>query len=435
MSETATSAAPQAQDNPLLTAWQTPHQTPPFDAIKPEHFLPAFEQAFADHSAEIAAITHDPATPDFANTITALERSGKLLNKVVGRVLRPGVGAFQPGDPGDRQGGVAADGAALESDHDERRAVRPHRAAAREPRQPEAHGRADAAAGADLHPLPPRRRRPLRGGQDADGRDQRAAGPSWHKLQPSSARRRAGLVAGARRGRLRRAIRQLRGGRQGRGRRARHGRQGDRDAVALLRRAVPEELGPARPAREGLQGLHRPRRQWQRQRQQRGHRRDPGAARGEREAPGLSDLRRLSARGLHGQDAGGRARPAGAGLEAGAGAGARRPRRAAGADRGGGRQFRARALGLALLRREAPPAQSQFRRRRDQALSRAGPHDRGRLRLRHAPVRHHLRRAQGHPGLASRRPGLGGQGRERRATRRCSMATTLPGPRSAPAPG
>src|SRR6201995_3217296 len=78
MSETAT----QAHDNPLLTAWQTPHQTPPFDTIKPEHFLPAFEQAFADHSAEIAAITHDLAAPDFANTITALERSGKLLTKV-----------------------------------------------------------------------------------------------------------------------------------------------------------------------------------------------------------------------------------------------------------------------------------------------------------------------------------------------------------------
>src|SRR5581483_9539395 len=82
MSETATSTAPQDQDNPLLMAWQTPHQTPPFDAIRPEHFLPAFEQAFADHSAEIAAITHDPATPDFANTITALERSGTLLTRV-----------------------------------------------------------------------------------------------------------------------------------------------------------------------------------------------------------------------------------------------------------------------------------------------------------------------------------------------------------------
>jgi peptidyl-dipeptidase Dcp len=85
MSETQqmTAAAP-AQANPLLKAWQTPFETPPFAEIAPEHFLPAFERAFADHSAEIAAIQHDPAAPDFANTITALERSGKLLSRVAG---------------------------------------------------------------------------------------------------------------------------------------------------------------------------------------------------------------------------------------------------------------------------------------------------------------------------------------------------------------
>src|SRR5215468_8863160 len=83
MSETLSNSAPlDAQENPLLRPWQTPFETPPFDAIKPEHFLPAFEQAFADHTAEVDAITHDPATPDFANTITALERSGRLLSKV-----------------------------------------------------------------------------------------------------------------------------------------------------------------------------------------------------------------------------------------------------------------------------------------------------------------------------------------------------------------
>src|ERR1700716_769861 len=83
MSETleASAAAP-TLENPLLKAWQTPFETPPFTQIAPSHFMPAFERAFADHSAEIAAITHDPATPDFANTITALERSGKLLSKV-----------------------------------------------------------------------------------------------------------------------------------------------------------------------------------------------------------------------------------------------------------------------------------------------------------------------------------------------------------------
>jgi peptidyl-dipeptidase Dcp len=83
MSETSeTMAASQARANPLLQPWQTPFETPPFAEIRPEHFLPAFEQAFADHAAEIAAIEHDPAAPDFANTITALERSGKLLSRV-----------------------------------------------------------------------------------------------------------------------------------------------------------------------------------------------------------------------------------------------------------------------------------------------------------------------------------------------------------------
>src|SRR6202790_3372994 len=83
MSETLeTMAAPQARATPLLQPWQTPFETPPFSEIAPEHFLPAFEQAFADHAAEIAAIEHDPSAPDFANTITALERSGKLLSRV-----------------------------------------------------------------------------------------------------------------------------------------------------------------------------------------------------------------------------------------------------------------------------------------------------------------------------------------------------------------
>jgi peptidyl-dipeptidase Dcp len=82
MSEAPQRNSPQVKDNVLLQQWQTPFGAPPFDEITPEQFLPAFDQAFADHSAEIATITHDPATPDFANTITALERSGKLLTKV-----------------------------------------------------------------------------------------------------------------------------------------------------------------------------------------------------------------------------------------------------------------------------------------------------------------------------------------------------------------
>jgi peptidyl-dipeptidase Dcp len=68
--------------NPLLTAWQTPFETPPFGEIKPEHFMPAFEQAFAEHTAEVDQIVNEKAEPTFENTITALERSAKLLTKV-----------------------------------------------------------------------------------------------------------------------------------------------------------------------------------------------------------------------------------------------------------------------------------------------------------------------------------------------------------------
>ncbi|MXP65033.1 M3 family peptidase [Roseomonas sp. M0104] len=61
-------------DNPLLAPWTTPFGLPPFDAIRPEHFPPAFEQAMRAHLDEIAAIGAHPAAPSFANTIEALDR-------------------------------------------------------------------------------------------------------------------------------------------------------------------------------------------------------------------------------------------------------------------------------------------------------------------------------------------------------------------------
>jgi peptidyl-dipeptidase Dcp len=59
-----------------------PHETPPFQAILPEHFRPAFDRAMADHLAEIEAIATSPDTPSFANTIVAIERSGRALDRV-----------------------------------------------------------------------------------------------------------------------------------------------------------------------------------------------------------------------------------------------------------------------------------------------------------------------------------------------------------------
>ncbi len=73
-----------AAANPLLAPWTTPLETPPFEAIKPEHFAPAFEAMLAAHNKEIDAIAADPAVPTFANTIDALEKAGDLLDRVSG---------------------------------------------------------------------------------------------------------------------------------------------------------------------------------------------------------------------------------------------------------------------------------------------------------------------------------------------------------------
>jgi len=75
-------AAAAALDNPLLADWTTPDEAPPFDHITPEHFRPAYARALADHEAEIAAITADPAPPSFDNTIAALELAGRTLSRV-----------------------------------------------------------------------------------------------------------------------------------------------------------------------------------------------------------------------------------------------------------------------------------------------------------------------------------------------------------------
>jgi peptidyl-dipeptidase Dcp len=72
--------------NPFFEDWTGPFGLPPFARIRPEHFPPAFARSIAEHEAEIATIAGAAGPPTFANTVAALERSGRLLDRV-GRVF------------------------------------------------------------------------------------------------------------------------------------------------------------------------------------------------------------------------------------------------------------------------------------------------------------------------------------------------------------
>jgi peptidyl-dipeptidase Dcp len=71
-------------DNPFFAEYGTPFEIPVFDKIKTEHYRPAFARGIAEKQAEIKAIADSKDAPTFANTIVALEKSGKLLTKVSG---------------------------------------------------------------------------------------------------------------------------------------------------------------------------------------------------------------------------------------------------------------------------------------------------------------------------------------------------------------
>lgn len=69
--------------NPFLSSYNTPFGIPPFEQIKPEHILPAFEQGLKEELAEYEAIESNTEPPTFENTLEAMERSGSLLQRVL----------------------------------------------------------------------------------------------------------------------------------------------------------------------------------------------------------------------------------------------------------------------------------------------------------------------------------------------------------------
>ncbi len=67
--------------NPLLQPFDTPFGVPPFRLIKAADYKEAFQKGIEKQNAEIRAIVENPAPPDFANTVEALEKSGQLLDR------------------------------------------------------------------------------------------------------------------------------------------------------------------------------------------------------------------------------------------------------------------------------------------------------------------------------------------------------------------
>lgn len=68
--------------NPFATPSNLPFQAPRFDIIKDSDYLPAFEAGMKQQRIEIEHIAQNPAPPTFDNTIAAMEKSGRMLDRV-----------------------------------------------------------------------------------------------------------------------------------------------------------------------------------------------------------------------------------------------------------------------------------------------------------------------------------------------------------------
>ena len=311
---------PAAGRNPLLAKWTTPFEMPPFDRVKAKHFMPAFDRAFADNIAEIEAIAGDTAKPTFANTIDALERAGRGLDRVAGVFYN-----LAGTDTNDEIQKIEREVAPRFAKHGMRvyqnaKLFRRVDALFKKKGKLGLTRGAGAGAGAlspQLHPL----RRGARC-QGAQARWRRSPS-AWRRWAPSSARTcwrtsRSFLLVLETEAELAGLPDAVRGGGRADGQRARPQGQARHQPVALEHRAVPAVLGAPRPARAGLQGLAAARRQRRQDRQPQDRRRNPEPAGRARAPARLQDGGRRGARVHHGQDAGQRAQAADGGVEAGA---------------------------------------------------------------------------------------------------------------------
>ena len=70
------------ENNPFFKEYDTPFKVPPFSKIKVGHYMPAFLKGMEEEKKEIDTIINNPDAPTFDNTLKALEKTGKILDKV-----------------------------------------------------------------------------------------------------------------------------------------------------------------------------------------------------------------------------------------------------------------------------------------------------------------------------------------------------------------
>ena len=343
----------------LLAPWTGPHRgAPPFDRVRVEDFEPALMAGMAEQRAEIARIVADGENPTFDNTIAALERSGRALNRA-GAVF--GVWASTLNDKAMQ---------AVEQ------AMSPVFAAFDDEviQNAELFRRIQAVfQGLDGSNLTDEQRRLTTVTYRRFARRGAALGPAEKARLGTINQRLATLTTTFSQNVLAdeegawltlETIDDLAGlpnsmvaGRRGRG-----GREGARRQVGDHQQpigdgAVPDLLHPPRPARGGLAAVGEARRHGGCARQQPPPRRDPAASGREGPAARTAELRPLDHRRPDGEDSGRRPRSddegvgagQGQGRRTGGGTGSHRRRGSAGGDD--------RAVGLSPLRRDPAPAE------------------------------------------------------------------------------
>ena len=275
--------------NPFAAPSTLPYQAPRFDIIKDSDYQPAFEAGMKEQLAEIKQIADNPAPPTFDNTIAAMERSGRMLDRVNNTFF----GVVQANTNPTLDKVQTAEAPRLAAHHDaiflNPKLFARVKTLYDDARQPQAGCRSAAGADALLPPVRACRRALVGQGQDQAAGDQQGRCQPGDPVPAEAGRRRQGRRAGA--GRQGRACgpvgcgnRQHGGSRQG----ARADRQVCHPAAEHHPAAVADLAVRPRGARETVQQQLDARGKRRRQRHPRRHRAAGGHPRAKGQTAGLS---------------------------------------------------------------------------------------------------------------------------------------------------